>query len=92
MKKGVGKINIETRFELLRFSAAALIAILLSFVIILLSSKEPFAAFRYLFLGPLSSWRRFGNVVELSIALTFTGLAVAVMFSANQFNMGAEGG
>jgi simple sugar transport system permease protein len=26
------------------------------------------------------------------MALTFTGLAVAVMFSANQFNMGAEGG
>jgi simple sugar transport system permease protein len=30
-------------------------------------------------------------VVELAITLTFAGLAVAVMFSANQFNMGAEG-
>ncbi|MFP3042805.1 ABC transporter permease [Treponema primitia] len=93
MKKYFGKkTNIETRFEILRFSTAILIAVLLSFVIILLVSKEPLAAFRGLFLGPLSSWRRFGNVVELAIALTFTGLAVAVMFSANQFNMGAEGG
>jgi simple sugar transport system permease protein len=93
MKKNTGNtLSIETRFEALRFSTAILIAVLLSFIIILLVSKEPFAAFKNLFLGPLSSWRRFGNVVELAIALTFTGLAVAVMFSANQFNMGAEGG
>jgi simple sugar transport system permease protein len=93
MKKKIGKnLNIETRFELIRFSTAILIAVFLSFVIILLVSKEPLAAMRNLFLGPLSSWRRFGNVIELAITLTFTGLAVAVMFSANQFNMGAEGG
>jgi simple sugar transport system permease protein len=92
MKKPPGKkMPIETRFELLRFSAAAAIAVLLSFVIILLVSKEPFAALRNLFLGPLSSGRRFGNVIELAITLTFAGLAVSVMFSANQFNMGAEG-
>ena len=88
----IKKPGIETRFEMLRFSTAVLIAILLSFVIILLVSKDPVSALRHLFLGGLSSWRRFGNVLELSITLTFTGLAVAVMFSANQFNMGAEGG
>jgi simple sugar transport system permease protein len=76
---------------MLRFSAAILIALALSFIIILLVSKEPFAAVRSLFLGSLSSWRRFGNIVELAITLTFSGLAVSVMFSANQFNMGAEG-
>ncbi|MDR2053919.1 MAG: ABC transporter permease [Treponema sp.] len=92
MKNNSGKkINIETRFEFLRFSAAAAIAVFLSFIIILLVSKEPLAALRNLFLGPLSSGRRFGNVIELAIALTFSGLAVSVMFSANQFNMGAEG-
>jgi len=85
------KLNIETRFELLRFSTAIGIAFLLSFIIILLVSKEPLAALRNLFLGPLSSWRRFGNVIELAITLTFTGLAISVMFSANQFNMGVEG-
>ena len=85
------KLSIETRFEMLRFSAAVGIAVLLSFIIIVLVSREPFAALRNLFLGPLSSWRRFGNVIELAITLTFSGLAVSVMFSANQFNMGAEG-
>jgi simple sugar transport system permease protein len=90
-KFSIKKLSIETRFEMLRFSAAVGIAVLLSFVIILLVSREPFAALRNLFLGPLSSWRRFGNVIELAITLTFSGLAVSVMFSANQFNMGAEG-
>jgi simple sugar transport system permease protein len=90
MKRGL-KMNIESRFELFRLSAAAAIAVLLSFVIILLVSKEPLAALKSLFLGPLSSGRRFGNVIELTITLTFAGLAVSVMFSANQFNMGAEG-
>ncbi|MDR1893319.1 MAG: ABC transporter permease [Spirochaetales bacterium] len=88
---GQNKISLENRFEALRFFCAIGIAILLSFVIIILVSREPFTALRNLFLGPLSSMRRFGNVVELAITLTFSGLAVAVMFSANQFNMGAEG-
>ena len=91
VKKPGKKLNIETRFEILRFSSAIGIAVLLSFIIIVLVSKEPFTALKNLFLGPLSSWRRFGNVIELAITLTFTGLAVSVMFSANQFNMGAEG-
>jgi len=85
------KLNVENRFEIMRFSTAIGIAILLSFVIIMLVSSEPLAALRNLFLGPLSSWRRFGNVIELAMTLTFAGLAVSVMFSANQFNMGAEG-
>jgi simple sugar transport system permease protein len=84
-------LSVETKFEILRFSAAAGIAVLLSFAIIALVSREPAAAARNLFLGPLSAWRRFGNVLELAITLTFAGLAVSVMFSANQFNMGAEG-
>jgi simple sugar transport system permease protein len=85
------KIDIETRFEVLRFSMAVLISVALSFLIILLVSREPLTALRNLFLGPVTSSRRFGNVIELAITLTFSGLAVAVMFSANQFNMGAEG-
>jgi simple sugar transport system permease protein len=85
------KLSIETRFEFLRFSTAVIIAVLLSFIIILLVSKEPFRAIQNLFLGPLNTWRRFGNVIELAITLTFAGLSVAVMFSANQFNMGSEG-
>ncbi|GMO33480.1 MAG: ABC transporter permease [Termitinemataceae bacterium] len=85
------KLPIDTRFEVIRFSVAIIIAVLLSFIIILLVSKEPFAALQNFFLGPLKSLRRFGNVIELTITLTFAGLAISVMFSANQFNLGTEG-
>ncbi|MDR0552037.1 MAG: ABC transporter permease [Spirochaetaceae bacterium] len=85
-------LTVETRFEILRFSAAVLISLVLTLIIILLVSREPARALSSLFLGPLSSPRRFANVIELAVTLTFAGLAVSVMFSANQFNMGAEGG
>jgi simple sugar transport system permease protein len=86
-----GRKSVESRFEAIRFSAAVIISIALSFAIILLVSGKPLIALQKLFLGPLESWRRFGNVVELGITLSFTGLSVAIMFSANQFNMGTEG-
>ena len=88
LKRGMGT---ESRFEVLRFAVAVLIAVVLSFVIILLVSDKPFTALQKLFLGPLESGRRFGNVIELTVTLTFTGLSIAMMFSARQFNMGAEG-
>lgn len=90
MKK-IRKMSFDTWFDALRFTISILIAVLLSFVIILLVSDEPFLALQKLFLGPLESFRRFGNVIELAMLLSFTGLAVSIMFSANQFNMGAEG-
>ena len=89
--KLIRNFSFEKKFELIRFAAAIGIAVILSFLIILFVSKEPLLAFSKLFLGPLESVRRFGNVLELCIPLSFTGLAVAVMFSADMFNMGAEG-
>jgi len=83
--------NFDAKFDAIRFCVSILIAVLLSFVIILLVSREPFLALQKLFLGPLESFRRFGNVIELAMLLSFTGLSVSVMFNANQFNMGTEG-
>lgn len=90
-KKKSAQRDIESRFEVIRFLLAIALSIGLAFIIIFFVSKMPFEAIRKLFFGPLESVRRFGNVIELTIPLTFTGLAVAVMFQANQFNMGAEG-
>lgn len=85
------KLNFETRFEILRFTVAILIALVLSFVIILLVSDTPLLALQKLYLGPLESTRRFGNVIELTITLTFAGLAIAIIFSSNEFNLATEG-
>ena len=85
------KLKTDTKFEIIRFAAAIGISISLAFIIILFVSDDPMLAIQKLFLGPIESTRRFGNVIELAIPLTFAGLAISVMFKANQFNMGAEG-
>lgn len=82
----------EKLFELLRTLVAITLALLIAFIIIFFISEQPGEALSKLLVGPLTKLRYFGNVIEMSIPLTFTGLAVCVMFQAKQFNMAGEGG
>jgi simple sugar transport system permease protein len=89
--------------ELLRIVLVILIALSLGFVITALVSEEPVEAYRELLTGPIPKIsfgedglqmrgiNRFGNWIEDSITLTLVGLAVAFVFKANQFSLGAEG-
>lgn len=79
-------------FAVIRFALAVLIAFAISFVIMSFSSGNSVGAVKNLFIGPLTTVRRFSTVLETAIPLTFAGLAVCVMFKAKQFNMAAEGG
>jgi ABC-type uncharacterized transport system permease subunit len=87
-------------FNLLRGAAAILLALVVAAVFIFISSDEPLTALKYLLLGPVVSFKATGNVFNTTSFLTilaamiptiFSGLAVCVMFSANQFNLGGEG-
>jgi simple sugar transport system permease protein len=87
-------------FNLLRGVAAILLALAVATIFIFLSSDEPITALKYLLLGPVVSFKATGNVFNTTSFLTilaamiptiFSGLAVCVMFSANQFNLGGEG-
>ncbi len=87
-------------FTLLRGLAAILLALAVAAIFIFISSDEPLTALKYLLLGPVVSFRATGNVFNTTSFLTilaamiptiFSGLAVCVMFSANQFNLGGEG-
>lgn len=78
-------------FETLRTALAIGIALVIALITILLVSEEPAVALQAFLLGPLKSVRHFGNVVEMMIPLMFTGLAISVMFSSAQFNLGGEG-
>ncbi len=78
-------------FEVYRTGLVILISLLIAMVIILLVSEEPGEAMKLFLIGPLDSLRHIGNVLEMMVPLLFTGLAVSVMFSASQFNLGAEG-
>ncbi len=82
---------ITSNFDIVRMIIAILSGALLAVIVIFFTSEEPLLAIQKLFFGPLQSTRRFGNVIELMIPLTFAGLSVAVMFKANQFNMSTEG-
>jgi simple sugar transport system permease protein len=93
----------QVLIEFLRIIAVIAIALILGFVITLLVSEEPVAAFRELLTGPLPKinfteaglkirgLNRFGNWLEDSITLILVGLSVAIVFRAKQFSLGAEG-
>ena len=87
-------------FNLLRGLAAILLALVVAAIFIFISSDEPLTALKYLLMGPVVSFKATGNVFNTTSFLTilaamiptiFSGLAVCVMFSANQFNLGGEG-
>ena len=87
-------------FELLRGAATIALALGVGAIFIFLSSDEPFTALRYLLIGPLVSLKGgmasfntqgFYTILAAMIPTIFTGLAVCVMFSSNQFNLAGEG-
>lgn len=84
-------MNSAKKFDILRTILSVLIAIGISFTIIFMLSDQPFEAIKYLLIGPLTSKRNMGNVIEAMIPLIFTGTGVCIMFSANQINLAGEG-
>ncbi|WP_124057850.1 ABC transporter permease [Vaginisenegalia massiliensis] len=83
--------GIESRFEFLRTLMSILIAMAIILIMVLLLSDDPTHAIKQLILGPLTSRRRFANVLELLIPLTFTGLAITITFKVKRFNLISEG-
>lgn len=79
------------KFDIIRLILAIGIALLISFIIILIASDEPLKAIVELLIGPLKSTRRIGNVIEAMIPLIFTGVGISIMFAANQINLAGEG-
>ncbi len=73
------KKPLSSYVEMLRTMIAILISLIIVFAIILLISSQPSALGDFIF-GPLTSVRRFGNVIEGMTPLMFTGLAVIILF------------
>lgn len=91
---------------LIAITIALLVAMLLIFISASGDSfaeklKATGEALRQMLLGPLFrmgkngtsfEFKRLTDILATMIPIIFTGLAVCIMFSANQFNLGAEGG
>ncbi len=67
------------------------IALVLALLLILAVSSDPGNAISQFLTGPLSSKRQLGNILTTASTLSFTGIAVCIMFQASMFNMAAEG-
>lgn len=93
-------------FSVVRGCAAILIALAVATLLIFVCSDgslaerggQTLSALRQLLIGPLFrskggiSTKNLCDVLAAMIPIVFTGMATCVMFSANQFNLGAEGG
>lgn len=90
-KPAMTQETLEKRFSLLRTGLAVSIGILLSIVIILMVSDDPGLSIKYLLIGPLLNLNNFYSLFTMWVPIVITGLAVCIMFSANQFNLFAEG-
>ncbi len=87
-------------FEIFRGFMAIIVALLVAAIFIFVTSKNPMEAIKYLLIGPLISFKKgavafnlnsFYTILAAMIPTIFTGLGVCVMFSAGEFNLGAEG-
>lgn len=90
----VPQLSLETRkvlIEILRTAAVIVIALLLAFVIILLTSQEPVRAMRIFLQAPFISAYNFGQIITQATPLIFTGVAVSIMVRCGQFNLFVEG-
>lgn len=77
--------------EIARVVIVIVAALVISFLVILFISKQPGEAFKQFITGPLANTNRQSNWIVQATTLTFTGLAVALVFQARQFSLGAEG-
>ena len=78
-------------FDLIRTVAAILIGFALTLVLLAFISKDPVKAVQAFMLGPFSNMRRFFNIIELMIPLTFTSLGMCMMLQVGEFNLIGEG-
>jgi riboflavin transport system permease protein len=60
-------------------------------LLILILSKEPGKTIYYFFFGAFTNPYALGNMLNVAVPLTFTGLGIAVAFKASVFNLGGEG-
>ena len=94
-------------FSIVRGAMAIGIALLVAAILIFISSKgdsfsarllATFSSLKAMLIQPIFrangtfSVKGFTDVLASMIPIIFTGLATCVMFSANQFNLGSEGG
>jgi len=84
--------SIERKFTVLRLFVGIIIAILIALLLIVSVSDEPLKVMHSFLIRPFTSVRRVGYIVEKTIPLLFTGVAMSIINSSGQANLSIEGG
>ncbi|MDB5910814.1 MAG: transporter permease [Massilia sp.] len=79
------------RREVIRALVAAVIALVVTMLIVFFTSKAPVDAFMTLLTAPISKPRTIGLWIDDVAKLTVTGLAFSLVFQARQFALGVQG-
>ncbi len=83
--------KIETTMEIVRTLVGLVIAYAVALIILFAISDDPVFIVRQFILGPFSSPRRIGSVINLAIPFTICGLSMCFMYAVNRFNLVPEG-
>lgn len=70
---------------------AVFLALLVCFIAIWLTGKDPVAGYQKMFMGGLGSLRALGDSSTRAAILALTGLSVTIAFAVGLFNIGGEG-
>ena len=90
-KKFELSITNDIVFNTVKILIAILIALVITFGVLCIVSKDPINAFITILTGALRKTRYMGVVLEKTVPYTFAGLACGLLFKAGFFNLGAEG-
>ena len=82
--------RIEAVMEVVRIIVALAIAYGIALVILFLVSDEPLFIIKQFILGPFSSQRRIGSIINLAVPFTLCGLSMCFISAVNKFNLIGE--
>lgn len=77
--------------EVVRAVSAAVIALVVTVIVVFITSKAPLDALQTLLTAPAAKPRTIGLWIADASRLTVTGLAFSLVFHARQFSMGVQG-
>ena len=82
--------RIEAIMEIVRIVAGMAIAYLVALLILVSISNDPVFIVKQFILGPFSSPRRIGSIINLAVPFTLCGLSMCFMYAVNKFNLIGE--
>lgn len=84
-------ITNEFVFKVVKLLISTAIALGITFVVLTLVADDPLNNFRTILTAPLRNVRYFGNVIEMTIPVSFAGLACCLLFKMGVANLMVEG-